>query len=69
MTVISLNSAFSTWTPHLNISCTELSSERSTKVFSSSRYLILKFWSSTLLKRLVTLRIFSSLNFVVKNSS
>ena len=73
MTVIRLNSAFSTGTPHLNISCTEFSSERSTKVFSSSRYLILKSWSSMLLKRLVTLRIFSiklcRVKFIVSNAS
>ena len=59
MTVIRLNSAFSTGTPHLNISCTEFWSKRSIKVFSSSRYLIQKSWSSMLLKRLVTLRILS----------
>ena len=73
MTVIRLKSAFSTGTPHLNISCTEFWSERSIKVLSSSRYLILKSWSSMLLKRLVTLRILSihlcREKFIVSNES
>ena len=73
MTVIGLNSAFSTKTPHLNISCTESWSERSIKVFSSSRCLILKSWSSMLLKRLVTFRILSITlcreKFIVSNES
>ena len=73
ITVIRLNSAFSMGTPHLNISCTEFWSERSTKVFSSSRYLILKSCLLMLLKRLVTLRIFSTYlcreKFMVSNES